>query len=312
MMRRAAFVGASAAFGLSIGVATAQTSSPLRIGYSPVGWTLGEGYLSDHGGFFKRAGLTVEMTTLTNGAAINAGVIAGALDIGATNVGSVASAHARGLPVALIAPSIVSTAGRRPMTAVSVLASSSIRQPRDLVGKTICVSAVRDLQQASIMNWLDQNGVDPQSVKFLEIPIPQMLSTLRAGRVDAASLAEPWLAAGGTDVRVLGAPYDTLAPEIMLSGWVATRAWIAANGPTLKRFIEAIAATAAWGNSNPAPALKMVEEMSGLSPELAERMARPTLGERLVPSQIQPIIDTTAKYGFLTRSFPAEEIIATV
>jgi NitT/TauT family transport system substrate-binding protein len=312
MLRRRAFIAGSAAFGLSVRAVAAQTVPALRIGYSPVGWTLGEGYLSDHGGFFKRAGLTVEMTNLINGGAINAGVIGGALDIGATNVGSIASAHARGFPVALIAPSIVSTAGRRPMTAVSVLASSNIRQPRDLTGKTICVSAVRDLQQASIMNWLEQSGIDPQSVKFIEVPIPQMLSTLRAGRVDAASLAEPWLTAGGTDVRVLGAPYDTLAPEIMLSGWVATRASIAANGPTLKRFVEAIAATAAWGNSNPAAALKMVEDMSGLSPELAERMARPTLGERLVASQIQPIIDTTAKYGFLPRTFSAEEIIATV
>ena len=311
-MQRSAFIAGAAAFGLGTQRAVAQSSPALRIGYSPVGWTLGVGYISDHGGFFKRAGLTVEMTELTNGGAITAGVIGGALDIGATNVSSVASAYARGLPIALIAPSVVSTAGRRPLTAVTVLASSTIRQPRDLIGKTICVSAVRDLQQAAIMNWLERNSVDPQSVKFLEIPIPQMLSTLRAGRVDAASLAEPWIASGGTDVRVLGAPYDTLAPAIMLSGWVAMRPWIASNTSTLKKFVEANAATAVWGNRNPAAALKMVEDMAGLAPDLAERMARPTLGDKLVPAQIQPIIDTAAKYGFLPRAFAAEEIIVTI
>lgn len=309
-VRRSFVIAGGAALALAPQIVRAQSATPLRVAHSPSGWTLGLGYIAQQGGFFAQNGLAVDLTSLTNGGAISAAVIGGAVEIGITNVGSAANALSRGLPLALVAPGSVSRAGSKPLTAVAVLDGSPVRTARDLAGKTICVSTLRDTQHASVMNWLERNGCDPKSVSFVEVPVPQSLNTLRAKRVDAAALAEPWIADGGNDVRVLGAPYDTLGPEVMISGWIATRSWIAANPATLQKFRAAIAASSRWANANPQAALGMVEEMSKIPHELAVKMGRPVLGDRIVVAQVQPIIDVTAKYGFLPKAYPASDLIA--
>ncbi len=308
-MRRVDVLVASAAFAGAPRFARAQTLTPLRIAGS-IGWTLGEGYFAEHGGFFSQAGLDVAQTNLTSGGAITAALVGGAVDIALTNVGSSSSAYAHGLPIAIVAPGIEALTGSRPTTVVAVMPDSPIRGPRDLVGKTLCLSTLRDLQHAAVLNWLEKNGVDPKAVNYVEVPVAQMSTTLKAGRVDAASLTEPWLAAVRPDVRALGAPYESLGKEILLSAWIATRPWIAANGPTLAKFVSAVHATALWGNRNQAAMLAMLEQMTKIEHGLTARMGRPVLGEHLDPALIQPIIDASARYGFLPHAFPAAEMIA--
>jgi NitT/TauT family transport system substrate-binding protein len=308
-MRRAELLAGTATLTLISRRVRAQALTPLRIAGSP-GWTLGEGYFAQHGGFFTQAGLAVEETDLTNGGAITAAVVGGAVDIGLTNVGSSSTAYARGLPIALVAPGIEAQTGARPTTVVAVLPDSPIRGPRDLAGKTLCLSTLRDLQHVAVLNWLEKNGADPKASSYVEIPVSQQFAALKAGRIDAATLTEPWLAAVRPDVRALGAPYESLAKEILLSGWIATRGWIAANGPALQKFVAAIHATARWGNRNQQAMLALLEQMTKIEHGLTARMGRPILGETLAPALIQPIIDASARYGFLPRAYAASELIA--
>src|ERR1700722_13410423 len=49
-------------------------------------------------GFFKKAGLDVDIQYFNNGSAIAAAVASGALDLGLSDLMSVINAHARGLP----------------------------------------------------------------------------------------------------------------------------------------------------------------------------------------------------------------------
>jgi NitT/TauT family transport system substrate-binding protein len=309
-MRRVDVLASTAGLALVPRSVRAQSLTPLRIAGS-IGWTLGEGYFADKGNFFTQAGLEVAQTNLTSGGAITAALVGGAVDIALTNVGSSSSAYAHGISIAIVAPGIEALTGSRPTTVVAVMPDSPIRNPRDLVGKTLCLSTLRDLQQAAVMNWLERNGVDPKAVNYVEVPVAQMSTALKAGRIDAASLTEPWLAAVRPDVRALGAPYESLGKEILLSAWIATRSWISANGPTLAKFVSAIHATAVWGNRNQAAMLAMLEQMTKIEHGLTARMGRPVLGERLEPGLIQPIIDAGARYGFLPRAFPAAELIAT-
>jgi len=309
-MRRIDLLAGTTALALAPRRARAQTLTPLRIAGS-VGWTMSEGYFAKEGTFFSQAGLAVTETDLTNGGAITAALIGGAVDIALTNVGSASSAYAHGLPIAIVAPGIEALTGSRPTTVVAVLPDSPIRGPRDLVGKTLCLSTLHDLQQAAVMNWLEKAGVDPKAVNYVEVPVAQMSTALRAGRIDAASLTEPWLAAVRPDVRALGAPYESLGKEILLSAWIANRSWIAANGPTLAKFVSAIHATALWGNRNQPAMLAMLEALTKIEHGLTARMGRPVLGERLDPALIQPIIDASARYGFLPHAFPASDMIAT-
>lgn len=310
-MRRADLLLGTAALTLFPRRAPAQTLTPLRIA-AAIGWTLAEGYFGREGNFFAQAGLDVTEIDLTNGGAITAALLGGSVDVALTNVGSASTAYARGLPITVVAPGIEALTGSRPTTVVAVLPDSPVRTPHDLVGKTLCLSTLHDLQQAAVMNWLEKAGVDPKAVNYVEVPVVQMATTLKAGRVDAAALTEPWLAAVRPDVRVLGAPYESLGKEILLSVWIAQRPWVAANGPTVAKFASAIHATALWGNHNQQKMLEMLAQMTKVDPALLSRIGRPVLGERLEPALIQPVIDASAHFGFLPHAFPASEMIASV
>jgi NitT/TauT family transport system substrate-binding protein len=313
-MRRADLLLGTAALGLVPRVARAQGQAltPLRIAGSP-GMTLGEGYFAQQGGFFTQAGLAVETTDLGNGGAITAAVVGGAVDIGITNVGSMAQAFGRGLPIALIFPAVVVQAGSlRPSTAVSVMNESPLRRPKDLAGKIVGVSTLRDLQHAAVLNWLEKNGADPAATNFIEIRVSEMVPVLRSGRIDAAALTEPFLAGARPDVRVLGAPYESIAKQILLSGWMTTRSFLAANPGTVQKFVIAMRNTARWANHHQLQMFAMLETMTKIEHGLTARMGRPILGERLDPTLIQPCIDTVVRYGFLPKAFAAAELIATV
>ena len=83
---------------------------------------------------------------------------------------------------------------------------------------------------------------------------------------------------------MLGAPYESLGKEILLSVWIAQRPWVAANGPTVAKFASAIHATALWGNHNQQKMLEMLAQMTKVDPALLSRIGRPVLGERLEPA----------------------------
>jgi NitT/TauT family transport system substrate-binding protein len=55
-------------------------------------------------GYFTRAGLDIEILPFTNGAAAVAALAGGAVQIAYANILSVAQAHARGVPILLLAP----------------------------------------------------------------------------------------------------------------------------------------------------------------------------------------------------------------
>src|SRR5258708_36974156 len=87
--------------------ASAQTPAAAQLQALRVGATANdtyaEAYYAADMGFFTKAGLAVELTTFPNGAAISAGIAAGALDIGVSNPVQLANAIVHGVPFVFIA-----------------------------------------------------------------------------------------------------------------------------------------------------------------------------------------------------------------
>ena len=94
--------GAALARALSL-PASAQANRPLSLGVLPVEAAAGAYYATQLGSFTK-AGLDVTLTSLGNTPSIVAAVVGGSLDIGYTTIDSVASIHAHGVQLVVIAP----------------------------------------------------------------------------------------------------------------------------------------------------------------------------------------------------------------
>jgi len=88
------------------GTLRAQAKSKINIAFPIVDPTAEVLFAYDMG-FFDRAGLDVTLTPLSNGAAIAAGVVSGAIDIGIGNVLTIEAAFKKGIPLTIVAPAAI-------------------------------------------------------------------------------------------------------------------------------------------------------------------------------------------------------------
>lgn len=256
-------------------------------------------------GFLKQVGSNVELTLFPASSAITAGVLGGSLDIGCSNLGSISHAHVNGLPLSVIFPGSMYTSAA-PTTLLCVSKTSPIQTAKDLNGKTIAVSTIRDTQQASVMKWSDLNGGDSKTLKFIEFAPSEMGKTVAAERVDAAVILEPALSSAlKTDVRPLAKPYDTTSP-MMITAYYGSNDFLSKNPVAAKKFIAGLKLAAAWANANKVATATILEKYTKIPAAQIMQMSRVVFPETLDPASIQPQIDVLADYKFLPARFPAK------
>jgi NitT/TauT family transport system substrate-binding protein len=159
---------------------------------------------------------------------------------------------------------------------------------------------------------MDKHGGDSSTARFVEIPAADQLAALASNRVDAACLVEPFLSSARHDTRQVTRPYGSLGSELVTFGWIANRAWYDADPQRVSNIRSALQAAARWANTHHTATAAIISRYSRVPVEvlLAENRQRFSDGD-LDPTLIQPIIDASARYGFMPRSFPAEELFAT-
>lgn len=261
-------------------------------------------------GLFAKHGLQVEISAMPSGPAISAAVAAGALDIGVANVATVAQARAHGVPLRFIAAS--SVASPATMTdVVLVAAGSPIRTGADLNGKTVAINGLKDLQQITASAWVDKHGGDARTLRFVEIPIPQMAAAVEAHRADAALDVEPFVSAAKARGigRVVGNVLDGVAPRFMIVGWLATDPWLQAHPDLAARYAAAIREAAEWANAHPRESAAILVRNTKVPASVAGTMARARFGLTLEPALIQPVIAAAVRYGVLERPVDAAELV---
>ena len=292
---------------LGASAVVAQTPTVVRVLTVPTD-TGAEAFYAQDKGFFARAGLNVEVTTMNN-AGIAAALASGSYDIAESNVATVAAAHEHGQPFVMIAPSSMYSIKLRPTAGIVVAKNSPIKTARDFNGKTVAVSGLQTIGQISVQQWIDKNGGDSSTVKFVEMPFPAMIAAIDLGRVDATELAEPILdEALAHGQRSLGPGYDAVADEFVIGAWICTSTYAAAHPDIVRRFADVMAETARWANTHQAESGQILAKWT--KTQVAPTMPRVPYGERLNAALVQPIIDVTAKYHALRASIPAKDLLA--
>ncbi|HEV8022348.1 MAG TPA: ABC transporter substrate-binding protein [Candidatus Lustribacter sp.] len=294
----------------AVSSAPVQSATPLTINViSLPSDTAGTLYYADELGYFKAAGLDVKITDMTASPPIVAAVASGAGDIGFSVVTSTAVARERGIPVRFIAPGAMWLTVNG--TAQLVVAKdSTLQSGASFNGKTIAVTGLADLTYYGTKAWLDKNGCDTSTVKWVELPFPQMAAAVAQHRVDGAMIAEPFLEASKPLVKFVAPVDDAVAPRFMSTGWIATDAWIKAHPVEAAKFAEVMIKTAAWANTHQKESAQILLHHTQITPETAASMSRVAYATSLDPKLLQPSIDTAAKYSSTPmRDTPASELI---
>ena len=281
---------------------------PLRVGAMLLDSSAQVYYAQDLG-FFKAAGLDVQLTVLNNGSALIAATVSGSVDIGFGSASPVIQARQRGIPVHFILPAAV-WIGPEGNSGMVVLKGSPIHSAVELNGKRVAVAGLQDLTQFQAQAWLDKNGGDSSTVQFVEMPYAEMAPALQQGRITAACVTEPFLGATkavGTEIGNLSA---AVGGQYMLAGWFGQDSWLQRNPEALRRFATAMQQAARWANAHQKESAAILVKYTKITPETAATMSRAHYDENdhLEVRYLQPLVDILAKYG-KTQQAPAADLI---
>ena len=282
--------------------------APIRIGVGGAD-TFAEGFYATDLGIFKKAGLNVEMTVFNQGAAIATAVAGHAIDVGISNTVNLAVAIAHGAPFLFVAGAGMYTAAA-PTTVLMVPKNSPLRVPKDLEGKTIAVTALKDLTEVGTRAWLDRTGVDAATIKFTEIPMSQMPANLTRATVDAAVVGEPWLSATRDTLRTFATFYDAIAPRFLIANWFASADYYKKNAELVRRLVDAIYETARWANAHHVESAAILAKWAKLDPATIAGMGRCAYATALDPRLLEPVFNAMYKYEAIDKRLTVADVVA--
>jgi NitT/TauT family transport system substrate-binding protein len=240
-----------------------------------------QAYYAQDEGFFAKAGLTVKIQQLQSGSAIAAAVASGDLQFGVGNALPVAQAYARGIPFQIIAPGAFLYAAENKSQFLVVAQNSTIHTAQDLTGKIVAATSLGGLDQMVAETWIDKNGGQASSVKFIELPQPSMVAALTDGRISAAMMQDPALTAAGDRIRVLGNAYGSIANVYYQSVWFSTK------------------------ETHPQQAAAVLEKYT----KLREPKTTLKFGRKLDASMVQPILESATRYKLVPSPVVARDLI---
>ena len=311
-MKRASFaaaIGGALAVARLPAIVSAQPAlTTIRVGATPID-SLAPLLYAMRTGMFEKAGLKIELTTMGSGNAVSSAVAGGALDIGLSSLVAIIQGHLRGIPFTVIAPGGLwadfDSAG------LVVASTSPLRAARDFNGKTISTNSLASLDTVAMQAWVDQNGGDSKTLHFFELPALAATAALTQGRVDGAILSNPAFAqarAGGA--RTVARIYDSIAKQFLLGVYFTTTSYVDKNRIEAQRFSRVVADASGYTRAHPDVTIDDVAQITKLDKNIIAHMQRTRVGTIVNASDIQPVIDASAKYTFIERAFPASELIS--
>jgi len=213
-------------------------------------------------GLFARAGLHVKFTPATSSDTVISAQVKGQYDITGGNYVSylqAEAAHQANLDI--FAEGSVMEPGTQ---GIYVMPDSPIKSLADLKGKTIAINAPKNILYLLVSSVLAEHGIAPSSVKFVtNFNFPEMPAALKAGKIDAAVLPEPFASAaeqadGAVPLVDLDQGATTSFP---VEGYVVTKQWAEKYPRTLAAFDKALEEGQEIADSNRADVQQAFEDL---------------------------------------------------
>lgn len=294
------------------GTAVAADPIVVRVGSVPNETAADMFYAKDQG-FFKDAGLDVQVEVLANGQNLVGAVSSGTYDIATSTTVAIAIAREAGIAVKVIAPNSVHLSSA-PTDLLMVAKNAPFHSAHDLNGKTVAVSGLGNMPFVATRAWLTKNGGDVPSMHFVEFPVPAMADALQLGRVDLALISEPFIATAKSVARPLSTrppsnPYDVIGQRFINAGWFATDSWLQQHPDVARKFVAAVRKAHEWANAHADESAVILVRHTKLTPEMVKDMTRAVFGTTLEPQLLQPVLDVAAASGMLRRPIAAADII---
>jgi NitT/TauT family transport system substrate-binding protein len=245
-----------------------------------------------------------------NGPSVMSGVVGSSYQFGKSSTPPLIAAFSKGLPFTIVMPAGVYDA-RAPIATLLAKSDAPIATAADLNGKTIAVGALNDIHSLSFLAWMEKNGGDITSIKFVEIPISEIPIAIAQGRVVAGSVNEPVLSAAlaDTKLKAVAHHFDAIAPRFMYTAWFTTKTYAAANPAVVRNVVDVLKKSATYCNAHHAQTIDLIAKFTALEPAQVAKMTRVEQGTAIDPKLVQPVIDAMLKYKTLAQPVDARDMM---
>jgi NitT/TauT family transport system substrate-binding protein len=286
------------------GSASTEAAKPatLNVGVIPIA-DVAPLYLGIKKGFFKEQNLTVNPKLAEGGAAITPAVLSGDFQIGFSNNISLLIAASKGLPVQVISQGVLGGKDKSEAWAdLLVSKNGPVKTAKDLEGKTIAVNTLKNICEVTIKASLEKDGVDVSTLKFIEVPFPDMNAALDAKRVDGACVVEPFVSQGKAGKSKGVDPfYVNTAPDLSVATYFTSKQYAAQNKDVVDRFRTAINKSLDYAQSHPDETRAVLTEYTPIPKEAAQAIKLPVWRSQLDTSTIQLLSQLSKKYGLIEK-----------
>jgi NitT/TauT family transport system substrate-binding protein len=282
----------------------------ITVGVLPIG-NAAPLYLGMEKGFFREEGLELTPQVAQSGNELVTTLVSGDSQVAFLGYVPVIVARAQGLPLKVVANADTGAdIAEDEWQVILSRKGSDIRQPADLKGKTIAVNALRGVAEVGLKAALEAEGVDPGSIKLLEIPFPEMPAALEARRVDAIWGVEPFLTqALGEGAQEVLAPYPSLGEAFPNGTYATTDNYLEENADVMERFTRAMNRSSEYATENPEEARAVIPTFTQIPEAVAQEMRLPLWPTEIDRAQLEDLIGYTQKYGIIDETFPVDEMI---
>jgi len=274
-------------------------TSTITIGSLPV-VDAAPAYIAEKAGYFKQEGLTVRFQQAQGGAALIPALVSGDIQIAFSNWVSLFLAKSHDIDLTVIADGDKAKPG---FSGVFAMPDSPIKTPADLAGKKVAVNTLNNVGGLVISAVLKSKGVDPKSIRFVEVGFPDMGATLQRGDVDAVWVVEPFTTAvkSTLNARQIIDPFSGPTAALPVGGYAVTKQFADKNPKTVAAFVRALDKAVADANADRSTVNSVVPTYIKISAEAASKVTLPIYSSTPNALELQRVADLMQQFGSLTQ-----------
>lgn len=314
---------AVAIFTAVFGAAAANAAQTrVNVGYMPIAEELPK-MVARENGLFAKHGLDGRLVRFESGPDMVTALLGGSIQIGMTGTPSLINAAVADRPLVAIVDNgsnLVGPSGYEYYTGLVVPSASPIKTIGDLKGKTIAINVLKANSEAQtvmqVLRWNKDHPNRPldlnKDVHFITIPFGSMPAALQQGRVDAASMIEPYMTqlVQIMKVRVV-APVSYALPNWPVSFGVVRLDYGEKNIDTLEKYRAAWFDAVNWIAANQMEARTILAKYTGVPLGVTKVIVLPHWSRDISTTErnTEKVMDGMLAGGMIQKSVPLDKMI---
>jgi NitT/TauT family transport system substrate-binding protein len=297
--------------GTAGGEASGEELTPITVGIIPIGG-LAPFYYGLEQGYFEDEGLDVRTEIGFGGAEFVPSVLSDEYQFAVGEYLSLMIARENGVELQVVS-NLTNGADTpdRGTDALLVAPDSGIDSIDDLAGKTIAVNGLQGMGEVGLGAILEEQGLDPAGVSFVEIGFPEMNAAVAAGDVDVAWNVEPFITLGEMDglVNLLDPLYET-EPSLPVGLVFASEEWLDENPELASAFHRALQRSLEAASDEEAMR-DAIAANTETPPDLAAEVALDNWQPEIDRAKLAILGQLATRYGILEAEPNLDELIWT-